>query len=139
MLMHGCNAMRDVAQQQLCVTDSAIAPSARMANSSSHTCVKICIISSQLLKRTLRQPGGGCPSSMTHKQKSSLLVLPSKKDVDRTCTGSLLQCPQNLLQSTHAAYYIHDDVGSAAEPDVVFSVLGVRRNELFVAAEAEWM
>ena len=65
--------------------------------------------------------------------------MPLKEVVDRTCTGSLLQCPQNLLQSTHAAYYIHDDVGSAAEPDVVFSVLGVRRNELFVAAEAEWM
>ena len=60
-------------------------------------------------------------------------------DVDRTCTGSLLQCPQNLLQSTHAAYYIHDDVGSAAESDVVFSILGVILNELFVAAEAEWM
>ena len=79
-----------------------------------------------------------------HKQhhtrtKKITLVLPLRKDVDRTCTGSLLQCPQNLLQSTHAAYYIHDDVGSAAEPDVVFSVLGVRRNELFVAAEAEWM
>ena len=75
----------------------------------------------------------------SHKQRTSTLVLPPEKDVDRTCTGSLLQCPQNLLQSTHAAYYIHDDVGSAAEPDVVFSVLGVRRNELFVAAEAEWM
>ena len=101
--------------------------------------MKISIITHKPLKRTPRQRRGGCPSSITHKQKKFTLVLPLKKDVDRTCTGSLLQCPQNLLQSTHAAYYIHDDVGSAAEPDVVFSVLGVRRNELFVAAEAEWM
>ena len=62
----------------------------------------------------------------------------AEKAVDRTCTGSLLQCPQNLLQSTHAAHYIHDDVGSAAKPDVIFSFLGVRCNELCLAAEAEW-
>ena len=139
MHMHGCNAMRRVRNSKLCVTDSAIAPSARVANSSGHRCVKIFILTDQLLKRTPRQPGRGCPSSMTHKNRSSSFSVPPQKDVDRTCTGSLLQCPQNLLQSTHAAYYIHDDVGSAAEPDVVFSALGVRRNELFVAAEAEWM
>ena len=63
----------------------------------------------------------------------------AQKAVDRTCTGSLLQCQQYLLQSTHATHHIHDDVGSAAEPDVVFSVTGVRRNELCLAAEAEWM
>ena len=100
---------------------------------------KVFIITNQPLKRTLGQPGGGRPSSMAQKNQGSNYAVPPRRNVDRTCTGSLLQCPQNLLQSTHAAYYIHDDVGSAAEPDVVFSVLGVRRNELFVAAEAEWM
>ena len=124
---------------KLCVTDSAIAPSARMANTSSHSQMKIPIVTNLLLKRTLRQLGRACPSSMRQKTRSSTISVPPHNTVDRTCTGSLLQCPQNLLQSTHAAYYIHDDVGSAAEPDVVFSVLGVRRNELFVAAEAEWM
>ena len=131
-----CDVLRN---SKLCVTDSAIAPSARMANTSSHSQMKIPIITNLLLKRTLRQRGRACPSSMMQNERSSTFPVPPKNDVDRTCTGSLLQCPQNLLQSTHAAYYIHDDVGSAAEPDVVFSVLGVRRNELFVAAEAEWM
>jgi len=34
---------------------------------------------------------------------------------------------------------IHDDVGSAVEPDVVFSFGGVRCNELLYTADAEWM
>ena len=131
-----CDVLRN---SKLCVTDSAIAPSARMANTSSHSLMKIPIITNLPLKRTLRQLGRACPSSMRQKKRSSTFSVPPQNTVDRTCTGSLLQCPQNLLQSTHAAYYIHDDVGAASEPDVVFSVLGVRRNELFVAAEAEWM
>ena len=104
--------------------------------------MKILIITWQLVQRTLRQRPGRQPFNMSGVMflfAPSASVVASEKDVDRTCTGSLLQCPQNLLQSTHATYYIHDDVGSAAEPDVVFSVIGVRRNELFVAAEAEWM
>ena len=131
-----CDVLRS---SKLCVTDSAIAPSARMANSPSHSIINIPIITNLPLNRTLRQLGRACPSGMRQKKRSSTFSVPPQNTVDRTCTGSLLQCPQNLLQSTHAAYYIHDDVGSAAEPDVVFSVLGVRRNELFVAAEAEWM
>ena len=80
----------------------------------------------------------GVSSSNLVNAEEHLFCCALSDDVDRTCTGSLLQCPQNLLQSTHATHYIHDDVGSAAKPDVIFSFLGVRCNELCLAAEAEW-
>ena len=59
--------------------------------------------------------------------------------VDRTCAGSLLQCPFSHLQRTYAITDIHDDVGSAVEQDVVFSFVGVRRNDPLHTADAEWM
>ena len=50
--------------------------------------------------------------------------VPIQLVVDRTCTGSLLQCPFSDLQCTHAVCTIHDDVKSAAEQEVVFSPRG---------------
>ena len=52
------------------------------------------------------------------------LSVPIQVVVDRTCTGSLLQCPFSDLQCTHAVCTIHDDVKSAAEQEVVFSPRG---------------
>ena len=43
------------------------------------------------------------------------------------------------LQRTIAKQRIHEDVGSAAGMDVVFSSIGVRCNDSYHAAETEWM
>ena len=43
------------------------------------------------------------------------------------------------LQRTIAKQSIHDDVGSAAGMDVVFSSIGVRCNDSQHATETEWM
>ena len=43
------------------------------------------------------------------------------------------------LQCTIAKQVIHEDVGSVAGMDVVFSSIGGRCNDSYHATEAEWM